>query len=931
MPEGDGLPFGRSRRRAYDGIMRALVRSTDDCDEQALWVSAHPVRDAEGRDRASVGRELDALRNEISRVQSALRDIKTKRYDAKGSTGNQSESERQNWSVMERSTTKRVLDVNACRNVCNSSRARDDESHDLMLRQKPEPSTRGMAVMLSRRLDEVLPEGAIERKCSWLSKQGGLGATSEEIVNASSLQIDAFRDDFAVIDAALREGARQVSAGCRDRGEMLDVIRERYGELFSTMRNVCDRWLRRNTSLMIEIDGLKGALSTKEMELIDLTEYATRCRYEAESAKRQQQSDNERADLISKRSRDRERELMTMQDIDRAELRRLHERVKLAEVKSRRDIERAIVSMEDSLHQALNDRDELSKRITFLDYQLHCAQMMLPDKSAYATSETQTTTEDAENLARTLTEEATTSGVHIAIQTDRCAFVKRRRKDERVFDSDRINSLGTNNSDRDIGRLKREALGGFAALISSQRSGRRKPRAWVLKCIAHIYTDKLVTDATTQVHAEDPNSATSTTAQPLANLVYDWHMHKFGLRQLAETNLLDLIASTSYHAGECGIIAQFSSFCGFGQWTAGHTPHHHRMLTDASTVAFYLQLLDALSSESNLAQLFIEFGMSNDSKLDVASSSVSSIALPRALDAIKRMFVDYGEDVVALRDFVAARLGLKNITGSTNTVAFATVIKAVMDEYRSRRAINLETLRALFRAADCDDDGALLKDEFAAAFRFANAKITDAVISKVFESCSNRKGDNSSPLSVDIDAFIKACFANGLERFRLVPEPPPSSSESARTSTSGSSSSSRKKQTSSGATSSSIPSSPTSSNAWFALVEAHMASPEGPIARLAALSQDAKLPLDRCRRQSDRLNALITDRTDGEAAYIALKLLNADLRAAALRSKGGFRRLGVAVLHQVSFSMRAERDTSRADAETTLPSSPERALDPCLL
>lgn len=910
--------------------MRALVRSTDDCDETASCGTAQPVQVTEAIDRSAVGRELDVLRSEISRVQSALRDIKSGRGDAKGSTCDQAGKERQRWSVMERSVTKRVVDecVDARRNPC---RARDDVSRDLNLRKKPEPSTRGMAVMLSRRLDEVLPEGAIESKCSWLSKQGGLGATSEEIVHRSSLQIDAFSDDFAVIDAALREGARQISAGCRDRGELLDSIRERYGELFSTMRNVCDRWLRRNTSLMIETDGLKDALATKEMELIDLTEYATRCKYEADSAKRQQRADCERADLIYKRSRDRERELMTMQDIDRAEIRRLHERMKLAEVKYRHEIESAIVSMEDSLHQALNDRDELSKRVTFLDNQLHCAHMMLPDKSAYATSQTQTTTEDAKNLARTLTDDATTSGVHMAIQTDPCAFVKRRKKGECVLGSDGLNSLGAHCYDRDIGGLKREALGGFAPLIASQRIGRRKPRAWVLKCIAHIYTDKLVADATTQVHIEDATWASSTSAQPLANFVYDWHMHKFGLRKLAETNLLDLIASTSHHADECGIIAQFGNFCGFWSSTASHNPNHHRMLTDAPTVAFYLQLLDALSSESNLAQLFIEFGMSNETKQDGLSSSASSIALPHAIDAIKRVFVEFGEDAVALKDFIAVRLGLKNITGSTTNVAFATVIKAVMDEYRSRRATNLETLRALFRAADCDDDGELLKDEFVAGFRLANAKMTDAVITKVFESCSNRKAGKASSVSVDSDTFVKACFANGLERFRLLPETPPRLGGHPPPSTSGSSSSSGKKQAVSSGVFSNAPSSTMSSKAWFDLVEEHMALPDGPVARLAALSRNTKLPLDRCRRQSDRLNALVTARADGEAAYIALKLLNADVRSATLRSKGGFRRLGVAVLHQVSFSMRAERDTSHADAETALPSSPERALDPCLL
>ena len=46
---------------------------------------------------------------------------------------------------------------------------------------------------------------------------------------------------------------------------------------------------------------------------------------------------------------------------------------------------------------------------------------------------------------------------------------------------------------------------------------------------------------------------------------------------------------------------------------------------------------------------------------------------------------------------------------------FSTFVRVVMDEYKRRRAINVESLKALFRAADCDADGFLIHDEFAAA------------------------------------------------------------------------------------------------------------------------------------------------------------------------------------------------------------------------
>ena len=90
--------------------------------------------------------------------------------------------------------------------------------------------------MLARHLEAVLPEGNIEKKFHRLSRNGGLGAENGALVPTGiHRQLDAFGDDFTIIDGALREGARQVRAECKDRGDLLDAIRERYGELFSTM------------------------------------------------------------------------------------------------------------------------------------------------------------------------------------------------------------------------------------------------------------------------------------------------------------------------------------------------------------------------------------------------------------------------------------------------------------------------------------------------------------------------------------------------------------------------------------------------------------------------------------------------------------------------------------------------------------------------
>ena len=142
------------------------------------------------------------------------------------------------------------------------------------------------------------------------------------------------------------------------------------------------------------------------------------------------------------------------------------------------------------------------------------------------------------------------------------------------------------------------------------------------------------------------------------------------MKQLAETNLHDLIASTSHHAEECGLISQFGAFCGFG----AHRAHRAPVLTDSPTVTFYLRLLEALASETNLGQLFMEFGLGNDSKIDITPTMAGTLALTRALDAIKRVFTEYKDDASALKDFVGKQLGIKHATNST-TVKFASLMR----------------------------------------------------------------------------------------------------------------------------------------------------------------------------------------------------------------------------------------------------------------
>jgi hypothetical protein len=43
--------------------------------------------------------------------------------------------------------------------------------------------------------------------------------------------------------------------------------------------------------------------------------------------------------------------------------------------------------------------------------------------------------------------------------------------------------------------------------------------------------------------------------------VYDWHLNRYGLRNLAEMNLMDLIASIKHWAGSTLKVKLFGQFC----------------------------------------------------------------------------------------------------------------------------------------------------------------------------------------------------------------------------------------------------------------------------------------------------------------------------------------------------------------------------------
>ena len=117
--------------------------------------------------------------------------------------------------------------------------------------------------------------------------------------------------------------------------------------------------------------------------------------------------------------------------------------------------------------------------------------------------------------------------------------------------------------------------------------GRLKGKAWVLRTISQIYSDKIVADA-----ADEREQGTRA---PLCEYIFEWHLHRYGLRNLAEVNLLDLLTSMRVHAKQSPKISVLSSFCGL--MDAGSVP------TDPNAFEFYLACLQAIAHPSAIGVL----------------------------------------------------------------------------------------------------------------------------------------------------------------------------------------------------------------------------------------------------------------------------------------------------------------------------------------
>lgn len=85
-------------------------------------------------------------------------------------------------------------------------------------------------------------------------------------------------------------------------------------------------------------------------------------------------------------------------------------------------------------------------------------------------------------------------------------------------------------------------VGGFSGMMRAKVKGRVKGAGWLMKQVATIYADYLVQEKYMSRDGE-PGQFDN-----FNHFVYKWHMSQFGLKQIAEMNLIDLIATVRANA-----------------------------------------------------------------------------------------------------------------------------------------------------------------------------------------------------------------------------------------------------------------------------------------------------------------------------------------------------------------------------------------------
>ncbi|GFR45372.1 hypothetical protein Agub_g6747, partial [Astrephomene gubernaculifera] len=614
----------------------------------------------------------------------------------------------------------------------------------------PQPVGRGEAVILEAALDEALPPGAIT------AKYGSGGAAAAAAAEAAFWGDGDVRRDFDMLVMVQREVARQVAGQCVERGRVIEKLADRQAEIFTAITAGAKSAGEAQRGMAEQLAAVTARAAEQASELASLR---------SELALRGAALEDVRGQLAEATTAhehyvwDAEQEVEQLQaqaDILAAEVEHLHMRLGEAVAEKDAALSRGLARLEGDLAAVTDERDDLAQRIRFLERQLH--KLRTEMNACVATRAVEVQTDPVEGWEHREEEDVPDDNS----DTPSLAEIRARyaahgygalTPEERV----RLGlpaHMDTEGGREAKGRKRRRALGHFQGLISTDRPGRVRGLQWTINAISAMYYDK--------VHADTVSDREGNPRPRLAEFAVEWHMTRFGLRNLAELNLLDLIASVRHHYKTSVRVRWFGQFTGLVEVgdQVDTTPH----------LSYYLACLTHLAAPSSLTSLFPDTGGEEGGTPPVA---IKAAALP---EAIKTIF-KYLNDPDGAAPFLSR--AVEPLTDpASQLVPLDPLLALLMAEYQKRWERSGAHLRALFRAGDVDDDGLVGYDEFAAIVRqllpgSESTASADRTIGKMYGEAMRRLAEGQ--VLVDVDTFLSVARSFGLDRWRVEAAPLPQS------------------------------------------------------------------------------------------------------------------------------------------------------------
>jgi hypothetical protein len=374
------------------------------------------------------------------------------------------------------------------------------------------------------------------------------------------LQAQSIDSDFDGVEAHQREAARQVAFGCADRGRLLIKIGERYREFFVALR-AREAWLETGRAdatralnvVSREVAGAHAGAASLRVQLaaVEAELGAERdARAAAESAREHAEQDAE-ASVGA---------LSAQNVILAAEADQLQEALEAARVGGEAALVAATAELEARAEAAEDARDGLAQRLRFVEKQMLLVRADAARKAPVTDDGAQT---DPVQWAGEEEEEEEV----VVVETPRAVQAARAH----------------------AAKKRPPRLGAFAPLLP-EGTGRVRGAHWAVAVLTQLYIDKIVADAVADRQ--------SNPRVQLAEFTYDWHLTRYGLRNLAEANLHDLIASVKHHGRRLPRLRWFALFVDLADSGGGErydTPAH---------IGFYLFALQQLAYPHSIAQLF---------------------------------------------------------------------------------------------------------------------------------------------------------------------------------------------------------------------------------------------------------------------------------------------------------------------------------------